>query len=114
MTDIIIISLVGAAATVMGGLIVFFSNRQLNKSNALSVNADTITKLSNRIDQLVIRDEEREKQIDNLEKKLKNLLRAYEMSLKHIRKIDPVGEIPDFLEWDTGRLARYYRDNYGD
>jgi len=65
--------------------------------------------------------EERKKLADRfneLEKKLKEYMRAYEYSIRHIKKMnelfDPEKQVPDFLNWTTEELRRYWKDNYGD
>lgn len=61
--------------------------------------------------------EERQKlgeKFDKLEQKLERYERAYSYSIRHIRKVDPLNPVPDFLNWDTGQLQKYYRDRFGD
>ena len=111
--DSFVVAIVGLVASTLGGLIVYFGNRQMNRANALNINAKTITSLSERIDVLETRDAEKERQIDKLEKEYRRVVRAYEYSLKHIRKLDPQGQIPDFLNWDTEKLAAFYKEHYG-
>ena len=106
MTDIVLVGIIGGIATIAGGLIVFFSNRSLNKSNALLINADTITRLSKRIDELEARDEIKEKKIDELGKNLKRYASALDRAYRFINSHIPKDvEIPDFL-MDTGELNK--------
>lgn len=55
-----------------------------------------------------------EERVEKLEGELKRVWRAYDYSLRHIKKIDPNRPIPDFLNWDTGELMKYYREQFGE
>jgi hypothetical protein len=103
MAEVVLVSIVGGIATVIGGLIVYYANRQLNKASAGSINADTIIKLSKRIDELEARDITKEIRIEDLERQVRRYARALDRAIRHIRQIDPGGELPDFL-MDTGEL----------
>lgn len=52
--------------------------------------------------------------VEKLESELKRVWRAYEYSLRHIKRIDPNNPAPDFLNMDTGELMKYYRERYGE
>ena len=106
MADIVLVSIVGGFATLLGGLIVYISNKQLNKSNVNSINADTIIKLSKRIDELETRDSLKEKRIDDLEAELRKFRKAYTRAIKWIHEtVPPTVDIPDFF-LDTGELNK--------
>jgi len=51
--------------------------------------------------------------VDSIEKELKRYIRGYELSIYHIKRIDPEHDIPDFLSIDTGKLRQYYRERFG-
>ena len=44
----------------------------------------------------------------------KRLWRAYDYSLRHIKRLDPNRPVPDFLNWDTGELRTYYKEHFGE
>jgi len=94
------IAVIGVIGTLLGGLIVYFSNRLLNKANVNLINADTIIKLSKRIDELESRDASKEERIDWLEKELKRYVNAYTLAIRFIHDRMPLIEIPNFLETD--------------
>ena len=107
MADIVLVSLIGGLGTLVGGLIVYFANKQLNKANVNLINADTIIKLSKRIDELETRDAAKEKQIDKLEEDLAKFRQAYSRAMRWIRwTVPPTTEIPDFF-LDTGELNKH-------
>lgn len=61
--------------------------------------------------------EERRKlaeRFDDLEKRLDKMERAYYRSIQHIRRVDPQHPVPDFLEWSTGELQKYYKERFGE
>jgi uncharacterized coiled-coil protein SlyX len=81
------------------------SKEKTNGATALSVNAETLMKLSKRIDELEARDATKEARINDLEEQVKKWKRAYNKALIHIRTMAPDKPVPDFLE-DTGELFK--------
>lgn len=71
----------------------------------LSREIDEREKLSKRFDIL-------EKEAHDFKEEARKWRRAYYLSVGHIRRIDPLHPVPDFLEWSTDQLQRYYREHY--
>lgn len=71
-----------------------------NKSQASvnQINADTIEQLSKQVNELIRRDEEKEKRIDHLEQELKKYVNAYARAIRYINEKLPGVIIPNFLE----------------
>lgn len=97
---IVTVAILGVIGSVTGAVIVFFSGRKLNKANADIIKTDTYIRLSERIDALEKRDEEKEKRIDWLETELKRYINAYTLAIRFINDQLPLVEIPNFLETD--------------
>lgn len=97
---VIVVAIIGAISTFIGGVIVFFSNRKINNANTDIIKTDTYIRLSERIDALEKRDEEKEKRIDWLESELKRYINAYSLAVRFIHDRLPAIEIPNFLETD--------------
>lgn len=110
MDNSIVIALIAAVSSLLGGVVVYLSNKKRVMADVHKINADTITSLSERIDKLVHKDEQQEQRIDQLQAEIRVLRRAYTYALRHIRQVDPDGEIPDFL-MDTADLVKYYHDH---
>ena len=107
-----IISIVALASTFILGILQWRSSvrevrskEHTNGATALSINAETLAKLSRRIDELEARDTEKEKRINDLEEQVKKWRRAYNRAINHIRYLAPNADIPDFL-LDTGELNK--------
>jgi hypothetical protein len=106
----IVIALIASASSFLGGVVVYLSNKRRVKADVWKINSETIASLSERIDKLVNKDEQQESRIDELQAEIRILRRAYTYALQHIRKIDPNGDVPDFL-MDTGDLIKYYKEH---
>lgn len=94
----------------IAGLVTLFLGRNQNRKIKVDIEGQYQALLSKEI-------EERRKlaeRFDIVEQKLDKWERAYKRSLHHIRKIDPDNPVPDFLEWDTGRLQKYYQERFGE
>lgn len=97
---IVQVAFIGVLSSLVGGLIVYYSNKNYNKAKTMDVGADTYLKLSKRIDELEERDSKKEERIDWLEKELKRYINGYSLAVKFIHYNIPGVEIPDFLQTD--------------
>lgn len=95
----VILSLIGVLGTVLGGLIVYYSNKNFNNAKTQDLSVDTYLKLSKRIDDLEERDAKKEERIDWLQNELRRYINAYSLAIKYIHYNIP-GDIPNFLETD--------------
>lgn len=98
-----IISIVALVSTFVLGILQWGASSKNKRVEALSINAETITKLSRRIDELEKRDDEKQRRIDELETTVKKYARALERAMRYIKQKLPNEPIPDFL-LDTGEL----------
>lgn len=84
----------------LGGL---STNRALSKKTYADIDiirTDTYIRLSDRIDKLEERDQQKEKRIDWLEAELKRYISAYTLAIRFIHDKMPLVDIPNFLETD--------------
>ena len=100
-----ILSIVAIISTAILGFLQWGTSARHKPTEALGINAETITKLSRRIDELEKRDEEKERRIEELETEVKKWKRGYERQGRYIRSRLPNEELPDFL-LDTGDLNK--------
>jgi len=52
MSETVLVSIIGAAAVVIGALLSFHAGRLMNKSQAFAINTDTLLKLSDKVQKL--------------------------------------------------------------
>lgn len=111
-----IVGTLALVSTFVLGILQWRSSVRQNKSkeksddaSALSINAETLMKLSKRIDELEKRDQEKEKRIDELETEVKKWKRAYTRAINHIRYKLPNEPVPDFM-LDTDELMKKRQD----
>lgn len=97
---VVMVAIIGVLGSVIGGVIVYLGNKNYNKAKTIDLSADTYLKLSNRIDQLEVRDAAKEERIDWLEKELRRYINGYTLAIKFIHFNLPAIEIPNFLETD--------------
>jgi len=97
---VIMVAVIGVLGSVVGGIIVYLSNRNYNNAKTIDLSTDTYLKLSTRIDQLEERDAAKEKRIDWLEKELKRYINGYSLAIKFLHFNLPTIDIPNFLETD--------------
>jgi len=105
------------APAIIAGIVALFMGRNQNRKIKVDIEGQYQGLLSKEIEERR-KDREEYARLDErvvkLEGELKRVWRAYEYSLRHIKRIDPNHPIPDFLNWDTGELMKYYKDRYGE
>ena len=93
----------------ISGIVALLLGRNQSRVIKVDIESKYQKMLSDEIDER----KELSDRIDSIEKELKRYIRGYELSIYHIKRIDPEHDIPDFLNIDTGKLRQYYRDRFG-
>ena len=110
MTELINILVSTVVPAIIAGAISLWLGRKQGESIQVDIEGKYQQMLSKEID-------ERKKLSDRLnalEAELRRYMRAYDYSIRHIRKIDPQSAVPNFLDWSTDELKAYYKSRYGD
>lgn len=114
MTDIILTYVVPA---LIAGLVTLFLGRKQGKNLQVDIEGKYKAMLDSEIKERREDRKEYEKlteRVEKLEGELKRVWRAYDYSIRHIKKIDPNRPVPDFLNMDTGELMKYYKEQFGE
>ena len=114
MTDIILTYIIPA---IIAGLVTLILGRKQGKNIQVDIEGKYKAMLDNEINERRkdrVEYEKLDERVNKLEKELRRVWRAYEYSLRHIKRIDPTHQAPDFLEWETGELQKYYKERFGE
>ena len=114
MTDIILTYIIPA---VIAGIVTLILGRKQGKNIQVDIEGKYKAMLDGEIKERREDRKEYERLLERVEKvemDNKRLWRAYDYSLRHIRKLDPTRPVPDFLNWDTAELMKYYKEQFGE
>ncbi len=103
-----IITILGSA--IISGLVALALGLKQGKKIQVDIESQYKTMLDSELEE---RRKDRER-IKALEDKFDKLERAYGWSLYHIKRVDPNNPPPDFLEWSTGELRKYYKERFNE